>query len=137
MLAEENLSDRYGGKRWLIILKVLLALVLLNFLTTFHNIWSTPFIKPDSRIGPDLIGLWLIMLAIVMVFGRVSRHARIWLTSLFFVVVIGRYVEVTVPAWFGRKVNLYWDAQHLPTFLEVASQEYAWWQIVGLSLIHI
>jgi hypothetical protein len=54
------------------------------------------------------------------------------LTAVFLVAVIGRYVDVTVPSWFGRKVNLYWDAQHLPAFLEVASQEYAWWQILGM-----
>ena len=133
-MIEENPSASHSGKRWSIIIKVLLAIALLNFLTTFNNIWSTPFIKPDTRIGPDLIGLWLIMLALVLVFGSIGPRARAWLTGLFFVAVIGRYAEVTVPAWFGRKVNLYWDAQHLPTFLDVASQEYTWWQIMGMVL---
>ncbi|MGB5637759.1 MAG: hypothetical protein WBM63_01445, partial [Sedimenticolaceae bacterium] len=112
--------------------KVGLALLVLNFLASFKNVWSTPWVQPDSRIGPDFVGLWLILLLLVALFGRVGRGAIAVLTGVFLMAVIGRYVDVTVPAWFGRKVNLYWDAQHLPTFLEVASQEYAWWQIVGI-----
>ena len=119
-------------KQWLLIPLVALALVVLNFLTTFTNVWSTPFIQPDTRIGPDFVGLWLILLFLVGLFGRVGRRAIAVLTGGFLLVVIGRYVEVTVPAWFGRKVNLYWDAQHLPKFLDVASQDYTWWQIVGM-----
>ena len=123
---------RPKGSRWLVVIKVALALLVLNFLTSFNNIWSTPFIQPDTRIGPEFIGLWLILLVLVALFGRVGRVAIAVLTGLFLLVVIGRYTEVTVPAWFGRKVNLYWDAKHLPTFLEVASQDYAWWQIIGI-----
>jgi hypothetical protein len=113
-------------------IKVALALLALNFLTTFNNVWSTPWIRPDTRIGPDFVGLWFFLLLLVALFGHVRRGIILVLTGIFLLVVIGRYAEVTVPAWFGRKVNLYWDAQHLPTFLEVASQEYAWWQIAGM-----
>jgi len=31
-----------------------------------------------------------------------------------FVLTIGRYADVTAPALYGRPVNLYWDARHLP-----------------------
>ena len=113
-------------------MKVTLALLVLNFLTSFNNVWSTPFIRPDTRIGPEFVGLWVILLLLVLLFGRVGRRAITLLTTVFLLVVIGRYVEVTVPAWFGRRVNLYWDAQHLPKFLEVASQDYAWWQLIGM-----
>ena len=113
--------------------KIALAVAILNFLTTFHNVWSTPYIQPDSRVGTDFVGLWVILLLLAALFGHVSRRAIAVLTGLFLVAVIGRYADVTVPAWFGRKVNLYWDAQHLPTFLEVASQEYAWWQLLGMA----
>ena len=130
----ESLEDqRPQGNRWLATVKVALALLVLNFLTSFNNIWSTPFVQPDTRIGPDFVGLWLILLVLVALFGRVGRAATAVLTSLFLFVVIGRYVEVTVPAWLGRKMNLYWDAQHLPKFLDVASQELVWWQIAGIA----
>ena len=121
-----------GGKRWLVMIKIALALLVLNFMTSFNNVWSTPYVRPDTRVGSDFVGLWLILLLLVALYGRVGRRAITVLTGVFLVVVIGRYVDVTVPSWFGRKVNLYWDAQHLPTFLDVASQEYAWWQIVGM-----
>ena len=120
------------GHRWQVLIKVTLALLVLNFLTSFGNVWSTPYIQPDTRIGSDFVGLWLVLLLLVAVFGRVSSRALRWLTAVFVLVVIGRYAEVTVPAWFGRRVNLYWDAQHLPAFLDVASQDYAWWQILGI-----
>ena len=123
---------RAQGNRWLVMTKVALALLVLNFLTSFNNVWSTPFVRPDTRIGPELVGLWLILLLLVAVFGRVGRGAIAGLTGVFLLVVIGRYADVTVPAWLGRKVNLYWDAQHLPKFLDVASQDLAWWQIVGI-----
>ena len=118
-------------------MKVTLALLVLNFLTSFNNVWSTPFIRPDTRIGPEFVGLWVILLLLVLLFGRVGRRAITLLTTVFLLVVIGRYVEVTVPAWFGRRVNLYWDAQHLPKFLEVASQDYAWWQLIGMAAAFI
>ncbi len=124
-------GPRTQGSRWLVVAKVTLALLLLNFLTSFGNVWSTPYIQPDTRVGPDFVALWLVLLLLVALFGRVGPRAVRWLVVLFTLGVIGRYVEVTVPAWFGRKVNLYWDAQHLPTFLDVASQEYAWWQLLG------
>lgn len=117
---------------WLSALKVALALLVLNFLTSFINIWSTPWIKPDARLGSDLVALWVILLLLVAVFGRVGRRATTMLSVLFLLAVIGRYVDVSVPSWLGRKVNLYWDAQHLPKFLDVASQSYTWWQIVAM-----
>lgn len=134
----DSLEDRRPqGNRWLVIAKVALALLVLNFLTTFNNVWSTPFVQPDTRVGPDLVGLWLVLLLLVALFGHVGRGAIAVLTGAFLLMVIGRYADVTVPAWFGRKVNLYWDAQHLPKFLEVASQEYAWWQIIGIVAVSI
>ncbi|MCW9079795.1 MAG: hypothetical protein OQK74_11575, partial [Gammaproteobacteria bacterium] len=112
--------------------KVALAMLFLNFLTSFNNFWPTPMVQPDTRIGPEFVGLWLILLLLVALFGRVGRGAIAFLTGLFLLVAIGRYADVTVPAWLGRKMNLYWDAYHLPKFLEVASQDYAWWQIIGI-----
>jgi hypothetical protein len=122
------------GNTWLTIAKVVLALLILNFLTTFTNVWSTPYVQPAMRIGPDLLGLWILLLLLVAIFGSIGRRTVSLLTAVFLLVVIGRYVEVTVPAWFGRKVNLYWDAQHLPTFLDVASQNYAFWQLLAMAL---
>lgn len=128
----DPLQLRSKDSRWFVIGKAALAMLVLNFLASFDNVWSTPLIRPTTRIGPELVGLWVILLTLVAWFGHIRRAAIAALTGLFLLVVIGRYVEVTVPAWLGRKVNLYWDARHLPKFLEVASQQLAWWQIAGI-----
>ena len=114
------------GPRWRLIAKVVLALLVLNFLTSFNNVWPTPLIKPDARIGPEFVGLWIILLVLVASFGRVGRAAVAVLTGLFLMVVIGRYADVTAPALLGRQINLYWDGQQLPAFLDVVSQALVW-----------
>ena len=59
-------ANRPHIHRWLVMTKVALALLVLNFLTTFNNVWSTPYVQPDTRVGPDFVGLWLILLLLVM-----------------------------------------------------------------------
>jgi len=115
-----------------LIFKVAAALLLLNFLTSFENVWPTPLIKPDARIGPEFVGLWVLLLAWVALFKRVGAFPLAMLTGLYMAVVIGRYADVTVPALFGRELNLYWDGNQIPKFLEVASQALAGWQIAGI-----
>ena len=43
-----------------------------------------------------------------------GRRAVLVLTVPMFLLAVGRYADVTAPALYGRPVNLYWDAQHLP-----------------------
>ena len=117
---------------WVTIAQVLMAALLLNALASFDNIYPTPYIQFGTRIGPEFVALWVGLLVLVALLGRVGRVTAMLLTALFVLVAIGRYADVTVPAWLGRKLNLYWDAYHLPKFLEVASQSFAWWQIIGI-----
>lgn len=119
---------------WWRIAQVALAFWLLNFFATFVNVWPTPLVQPDLRIGPEFVALWVVLLVTVALFGRVGRLATGLLTTWFVLVAIGRYVDVTVPAWLGRKLNLYWDGPQLPKFLEVASQSFAWWQILAIAV---
>lgn len=123
-------ADKKGS--WSVVARVVLSLLLLNFLATFTNVWPTPYVQPDPRIGPEFVGLWVVMLLLVAVFQRVGRLAITVLTTVFVLIAIGRYVDVTVPAWLGRKLNLYWDGPQLPTFIEVASQSFAWWQVIAI-----
>jgi hypothetical protein len=110
-------------------LRVVLSLLLLNFLATFVNVWPTPYVRPDTRIGPEFVLAWVVLLALVAFYGKLGRIAISIFTTVFVLIAIGRYVDVTVPAWLGRKLNLYWDGPQLPTFIDVASQSFAWWQI--------
>ncbi len=120
------------GIRWSELTKVAAALLILNFLTSFANVWSTPWVQPDMRLGADLAALWFALLLLVALFGSIGRRLTTLLTGAVLLAVIGRYMDVTVPSWLGRKVNLYWDAQHLPKFLDVASQDYTWWQLLAM-----
>lgn len=126
--------DQPRQRTWWLFAKVLLAFLLLNFLVTFVNVWPTPWVQPEARIAPEIVALWLTLLAFVAFFGAVSRLALGALTTFVVLLAVGRYADVTVPAILGRKMNLYWDAYHLPRFLDVASQALAWWQIIGIAL---
>jgi hypothetical protein len=116
------------------VLRALLALAILNAVLAFENAWPTPFVKPDSRLAPEFVALWLVLLAAVKVFGALTRVQIAALSGLYTVLVVGRYVDVSAPALFGRAVNLYWDGQQLPRFLSVAGQHLALWEQAAIVL---
>lgn len=90
------------------------ALFLLNFLLTFHNLWPTLWIRYSNELSIELTVLAL-ALALYAEFRRPPRP--FWRTGLalfLILLVLGRYADVTAPALYGRPINLYWDAQHLP-----------------------
>lgn len=104
-----------------------LGLLGLNLLLSFENIWPTPAIKPDHRISAELVLAWSFLLLWVGLGKGVSARAVRWISIGFVVLVIGRYFEVTVPALFGRGVNLYWDGQQLPRLIWTGIQGAPWW----------
>lgn len=108
-------------------LAVLLAFALLNTLLSMRNWWPTPAVLPDARLAPEFVALWVLLLAAIAWRGALSSRALAWLSAGFLGMVLGRYFDVTVPALFGRAVNLYWDGQQIPTFLWVSARDYPWW----------
>jgi hypothetical protein len=100
----------------------------LNFALSFENWWPTPLIKPDARLAPELVVLWTLLLVVVRVSGTPSRRLLATLAAVYTVLVLGRYADVTVPALFGRPVNLYWDSAQIPRFLSVVLGDLALWQ---------
>lgn len=113
------------------VLAALLALALLNTLLSMRNWWPTPAVLPDTRLAPEFVALWVLLLAAIAWRGALSNRALAWLSAGFLGVVLGRYFDVTVPALFGRTVNLYWDGQQIPTFLWVSARDYPWWVSVA------
>jgi len=109
----------------------LLALVLLNTALSIRNWWPTPGILPDHRLAPEFVALWLLLLFAVAWRGALSRRALAIASVGYLLLVLGRYADVTVPALFGRPVNLYWDGQQIPRFLWVSAREYPWWLSAG------
>jgi hypothetical protein len=97
------------------------ALLLLNVALSCRNWWPTPFVVPDHRIAPELVLGWCLLLAFVRIAGMTGPRLLGVAAAGFVALVVGRYAEVTVPALFGRPINLYWDGQQIPRFLSVTA----------------
>ncbi len=109
------------------ILKALAALLLLNSVLSFENWWPTPGIKLDTRLAPEFVALWCVLLASVALAGRLSSKSIAALSVGYLALVVGRYGDVTVPALFGRSINLYWDGYQVPIVLSVLARKVPWW----------
>lgn len=119
-------ATQAAERPWRRILVALAALLLLNGLLSFSTWWPTPGIVPDHRLAPEFVWLWIALLAIVGLRGALSVRAAGVLAAAYLALVLGRYLDVTAPALFGRPINLYWDAPQVPRFLWVSAQELPW-----------
>lgn len=129
--------------RWL--LRFGLAFGGLNALLSFDHVegglgvgLSTP------RLSFELCLAVLALMAWVAWRGRPSERALGWLAAGFLVLVAARYLDVTVPAVFGRPLNLYWDGRHGLQVLRLALEQVPAWRMaaalaaaaLGLWLLH-
>jgi len=112
-----------------------LALVLLNALLSMNNLWPTPLVVPDHRLSPELVVLWCGLLAYGRWVGVPGPRLLTWLGIALTLLVLGRYADITVPALFGRPINLYWDGAQLPRFLAVSAQDLPGPRLVGLAAV--
>lgn len=119
-------------RSWRRIAVAILALLFLNGMLSFRDWWPTPGILPDHRLAPEFVWLWLALLAMVAWRGKLSSRALSVFALTYFLLVLGRYGDVTVPSLFGRPINLYWDGAQIPRFLWVSAQKLAWWQSTAL-----
>ena len=117
---------------WIRAVVAVLALVLLNAALTFDNVWPTPAIWPSVAVSIEFLGL-LGLLLIAATLGPRPRARLVFAAALLYTaLVFGRYAEVTLPALFGRPINLYWDGRHIPGLLAVAWQQTPLWQSTGM-----
>jgi hypothetical protein len=117
---------------WGRIAKAVLALLCLNAALSFSTWWPTPGVVLDHRIAPEFVWLWLLLLGWVGWRGALGPRALVLFTLGYLALVIGRYADVTVPALFGRSINLYWDGTQIPRFLWVSAQDLPVWLSVGI-----
>lgn len=111
---------------------LLAALVLLNIALTFDNLWPTPAIRPSLALSLEFLA-FLGVLAVAARLGARSRARTVSLATWFYtLLVFGRYAEVTMPALFGRPINLFWDGRHIPGLLALAWQQTPWWQSTAI-----
>jgi len=118
-------------RRWLV---PALAVLALNAALTFHNLWPTLWVTLPLEMSIELAAL-LLALVIYAAFGKTpGRLALAALTALLLLAVLGRYLDVTAPALYGRPVNLYWDAPHLPNVAAMLVEVAPWWLVLALVL---
>ena len=137
-----NALDTIGvPKRLRLWLSVIAALFVLNLSLTFHNVWPTLWITTRHELSVEVAAL---LFALSLYSGAVklpSRAAMTGLSCLLLVFCIGRYVEVTAPALYGRQVNLYWDAPHVLNVVAMLNESASpfllvavWLSLIGLLI---
>lgn len=109
-----------------------LALFVLNAAVTFHNQWPTPWIEVRHDLSIELAVLLGALVAYSAFVRPVRRSVFIVLAALFVAMALGRYAAVTAPALYGRPVNLYWDAQHLPKIAAMLAVVAPPWLVAAL-----
>lgn len=138
-MSEQSLAlkrpDFLAVRPWTRIAVTIAALLFVNGMLSFSNWWPTPGIVPDHRIAPEFVWLWVILLICVGRQGDLSPRLLGGLTTAYLMLVLGRYLDVTAPALFGRDINLYWDGAQIPRFLWVAAQDSPLWQSLGAVLV--
>lgn len=107
--------------RWL--LGFTLAFGVLNALLTFENRWPGLGVHLSPRLSFELCLLTLGLLLWRGHMGPPTARALALLAAGYTLLVLVRYVDVTVPALFGRPVNIYWDGRHAGELLRLAAAE--------------
>ena len=114
--------------------KAVLALLFLNAMLAFNNLWPTPAIWPDHRLSSEFVWCWVLLLAVVHWRGALSPRLLAVFSVAYLLLVVGRYFDVAMPSLFGRGVNLYWDGQQAARFLRVSAQDYPGWLTLAVVL---
>lgn len=127
----ESGPDLAAPRAWRRAAWAVFALLFLNAALAFSTWWPTPGIVLEARLAPEFVGLWLVLLAAVAWRRRLSNGVAAAITFGYLLLVLGRYVDVTVPSLFGRPLNLFWDIPQIPRFLWVSAQSLPWWANVG------
>ena len=98
--------------RWM---SLVAALVLLNVSLTFANIWPTLGIRLTADLSMETALCVLVLVLVRQWRGEISSATLRGLAGFWIVLVVGRYAEVTTRSLYGRDINVYWDARHMPS----------------------
>ncbi len=90
------------------------ALAALNFALTFANLWPTAWIRPRAALAIELAVAVLLAAIAIPRCGPLSRRALGLVSAVFVVLALTHYAEVMARELYGRPINLYYDAPHVP-----------------------
>ena len=109
------------------------AVALLDISLAFQNVWPTPLIRWGGEFSVECGVLLILVVALQLWFGPLTRGAARWLTAGWLVLVLGHYAEVTTPALYGRDINLYWDLRYMPDVAAMIARAAPLWLIAGVA----
>ena len=109
------------------------AVALLDISLAFQNVWPTPLIRWGGEFSVECGVLLILVVALQLWFGPLTRGAARWLTAGWLVLVLGHYAEVTTPALYGRDINLYWDLRYMPDVAAMIARAAPPWLIAGVA----
>ncbi len=90
----------------------IVGIAFLNILATLQNIWPTPWVRPVAEISIEIAAMTLILAMWVEFRGPLGKRFRRTALAVLLLLIAGRYGDITAPALFGRRIDLYWDLQH-------------------------
>jgi hypothetical protein len=122
-----GVSNRENVWRWTTLVAAIAAV---DILLTFRNIWPTPAVRWSGDLSVELAACLLLMAAASYRVGAPSRRALRWLSVFGVFLVIGRYADVTVPALYGRDINLYFDGRRLSAVGAMLARPASWWLVL-------
>lgn len=116
------------------LLRLLLALIVLNALLAFGNLWPSAWPRPEARLSIDLFAGLLVLVLWARWRGAVSARVTGIVAALASLWVLLHYIDVTIPALLGRPVNAWWDGRHLWQLARMGGEFAAGWQIAAVLL---
>lgn len=114
--------------------QALLAVGLLNGLLSFGNAWPTLWPEPEARIALEL-AIVVALLALISRRGPLGRGVLVLASAVLSAGVLLHYINVTVPAIFGRRLDLYWDLQHAWEVLKMGAASPSASKLVGVGVL--
>ena len=118
---------------WTKALGIVFALSALNASLSFHNIWPTLWVRLRPELSVEAAALLLFVAVRSAWFDAMSMPTRYLIATVLSVLALGRYVDVTAPALYGRPINLYWDVQHIPRVTAMIFEVgHAWLVIISM-----
>ena len=110
------------------------GLFLLNAGLTMHNLWPTLWVGWTGEASVELAVVVVVLAGLAFRRSGVSPWARRGLSVLLTLWIVFRFLDITAPAMFGRRIDLYWDLPHVPNLIGMLVQVAPPWQVAAIGV---